>query len=75
MANTLQEIKCPFCTKTLYRIGLLDTDVWAKTKDSPPINNDAEGDFMICPHCSRRVKMERVPSRVGAGFQVAKNQK
>jgi hypothetical protein len=75
MNQTLQEVKCPFCSEVLYRRGQLDASVWGKTKDSPPIQNDASGNFIICPHCFRRVAMERTLTPVGTGFQVSEIQK
>lgn len=72
----LSHVNCPFCSKILDRLGQLDgRGVWGKTPDSPSIQSDDRGDFMVCSHCQRQVRMERVPTPVGAGFRVADRQK
>lgn len=53
-------VKCPCCREVLYRQALLAHDIWGKTKDSPGIENDTEGDFMKCPHCRKRIALQRV---------------
>ena len=76
MSNYIREVKCPFCGHTLYRMGAVAPGVGAKTLDSPHVECDAKGDFMKCPHCSRRVAMERITTGAGLpGIRVAPNQK
>jgi DNA-directed RNA polymerase subunit RPC12/RpoP len=76
MSNDVREVKCPFCGETLLRRGEVAPGVGAKTVDSPEIEQDAKGDFMNCPHCSRRVAMERITSDAGfPAIRLASNQK
>jgi hypothetical protein len=37
---------------------------WKMTSDSPAVQNDAEGNFMKCGRCSKRIAIEKV-SRSG----------
>jgi len=76
MSNDIREVKCPYCGETLYRMGDVAPGAGAKTLDSPNVENDAKGDFMKCPRCSRRVAMERITTAGGLpGIRVASNQK
>ena len=35
-------------------------NAWKMTSDSPAVQNDAEGDFMKCGRCSKRIAIEKV---------------
>lgn len=72
--------ECPCCTGVLFRTVAVDggngSGFWAREKGSGEIKTDAEGDFMKCPQCSKRVALERVPAEPsGLGFQVSAVQK
>ena len=73
--TNIQNVPCPYCGKTLYRIGPLDKDrgVWGKLPDGPKMENDEKGNFMSCPECLRRVDMEITSSPTGAGFRPKAN--
>lgn len=69
--SELREIKCPHCSETLFSAGALAPGVLGVTRDSPSLDRDADGDFVVCPHCSRRVVIERITTAVGLpGFRV-----
>lgn len=74
---TIKEIPCPCCKKVLYRLSLQESDgIWLKTTDSPPMNNDKEGNCMMCPHCSKRIAMAPVAGDLsGTAFEIAQDQK
>ena len=63
METTLRVVNCPCCNKMLYALGLDRTDTgatWQITKDSPAIQQDNEGHFVKCSHCSKRVALEKI---------------
>jgi len=33
---------------------------WKMTADSPTVQNDAEGNFMKCGRCSKRIAIEKI---------------
>ena len=53
-------VPCPQCSKPMYWAVSLEDAVDAGAVESPRIEKDAHGYFMHCPHCARRVPMERV---------------
>jgi hypothetical protein len=54
------DVPCPGCGGTLYSAVSLDDGVDAGAMESPKVEHDAQGDFMRCPHCARRVAMVRM---------------
>jgi hypothetical protein len=40
-------------------------NAWQMTSDSPAVQNDAEGHFMKCGKCSKRIAVEKI-ARSGA---------
>jgi len=44
-------------------------------KGRPPIHNDKEGNFITCPHCSKRIAMAPVTGDLSGGvFEIARDQ-
>jgi C4-type Zn-finger protein len=73
-----KKIKCPCCAGGLYAAGVLHDSprVLGISADSPHIESDENGFFMQCPHCSSRIKFDKVPSQVGGvGFRMSDIQK
>ena len=54
------EVPCPNCGKVLYSAVSLDDGVDAGAVESPKVEHDAQGDYMKCPHCARRIPMARM---------------
>jgi hypothetical protein len=77
MGIDIKEVLCPCCKEILYKLSLRESDeIWTKTTDSPPIDNDNEGNFIVCPHCSRRIAMAPVIGDLsGTAFEIAQDQK
>jgi len=67
-----KKIMCPCCGKELFRLGALQTNplVLGKNPDGPRLESDEHGQFMRCPHCSKRVVFVSAPSPAGTGFRV-----
>ena len=53
-------VPCPNCGKALYWAVSLDDGVDAGAVEAPKIEHDAQGDYMKCPHCARRIAMTRM---------------
>jgi uncharacterized Zn-finger protein len=75
--GNIKGVLCPCCKEVLYRLSLQESDgIWVKTTDSPPIHNDNEGNFITCPHCSKRIAMAPVIGDLSRGaFEIAQDQK
>ena len=75
--DNIKGVLCPCCKEVLYGLSLQDWNgMWAKTTDSPPISNDKEGNFIKCPHCSKRIAMAPVTGDLGGdAFEIAQDQK
>lgn len=76
----MQTVPCPCCNKVLYRLVLKQAEgggdaVWLTTTDSPRVEDDKQGYFIKCPHCSKRVAMIEVPGIPGTSFEVSPDQK
>lgn len=54
------DVPCPSCGKALYSAVSLDDGVDAGAVEAPKVLHDAEGDYMKCPHCARRIPMARM---------------
>ncbi len=67
MEQTIRAISCPCCRNILYALEINQTaggNAWQMTADSPTVQNDAEGQFMKCGRCAKRVAIEKI-SRSG----------
>ena len=64
----MSEVKvtpCPFCADELFRTTRIEN--WPMgNKDTPPIQHDADGLFVCCPHCQSRVQMVEIPTPEGS---------
>lgn len=72
----VKTVPCPCCKKTLYRDTLMQRDgagdaVWLTTPESPRVENNKEGYFITCLHCSKRVVMLPNPEHPNAGYYVS----
>jgi hypothetical protein len=47
---------------------------WRLTKDSPSIRRDAQGSFMKCPRCAKRIGLALGDELPSPGFEVAPQQ-
>lgn len=47
-------VACPCCAKELYTTAHIEGPHFSKQSGSP-IDQDAKGAFMVCPHCKCRV--------------------
>jgi hypothetical protein len=54
------DVPCPGCGKTLYSAVSLEDAVDAGAVESPKVEHDADGYYMSCPHCGRRIGMARM---------------
>lgn len=65
-------VMCPCCGKTLFNLGALSADppVQGKHRTDPKLQSDQHGQYMCCPHCSKRVIFVTAPSATGVGFRV-----
>jgi len=73
--RSIKLIACPCCRAPLYSLewnGV--TSKWQPTKDSPRLRHDAEGSFIACLRCSRRVAMVAAPSYAEEPFFIAARQ-
>ena len=78
METTLRVVNCPCCMKMLYALGLDKTREgasWQMTPDSPAVQNDAEGHFIMCGSCRKRVAIEEVSAAGHARWVVSAKQK
>jgi hypothetical protein len=63
MEPTLRAIICPCCRQILYALEMNTAgkgNAWKMTADSPAVQKDAEGHFMKCGRCSKRVAIEQL---------------
>jgi hypothetical protein len=63
MEPTIRAIICPCCRNILYALEVNQTaggNAWKMTADSPALQGDAEGQFMKCGRCSKRIAIEKV---------------
>ena len=63
MEPTIRAITCPCCRNILYALEINQTtggNAWKMTLDSPEVQNDAEGQFMKCGKCSKRIAIEKI---------------
>ena len=69
-------IPCPRCGETLFRLhAMTDKGSFGIHKDDPLRQSDAKGDFVICPECKQRVRLEPTRSiSARPGFRIAPHQ-
>ena len=65
------DVPCPRCGEPLFSSTSLDDGVNAEAAESPRIENDAGGYFIRCPHCRKRVGMERVSVKEAVAYRVS----
>ena len=78
MEETFRAILCPCCKKFLYALEGVSREsgvAWVLAKGSPAVNKDAEGHFLTCPQCSKRIAIEKPSSGSGPEWQVSATQK
>ena len=75
--GNIKGVLCPCCKEVLYGLSPQESDgIGEKTTDSPPMHNDKEGNFIKCPHCSKRIAMAPVTGDLSGGaFEIAQDQK
>lgn len=68
----MKSVPCPCCNNELFRLGALQADplVLGKNASSPKLESDQHGQFMKCPHCSKRVIFVSAPATTGMGFRI-----
>jgi len=68
-------VACPCCRAPLYSL-VWDrfTSRWEVSSDSPLLGYDAEGSFMECRRCARRVAIIEAPQHAEEPFFVAARQ-
>lgn len=69
-------VACPCCSDVLYKMWKQQPtsgNVWLVTEDSPRPQEDDNGWFIQCPHCSQRVAM--IPDPLAAhSYQISPEQ-
>ena len=63
--------RCPHCAGRLYRIAARPEHSSAVSDESPAIQSDGQGHFMICPHCLGRIALmtdSSAPGGIGYGL-------
>jgi hypothetical protein len=65
------DVPCPRCGKALYSAVSLEDGVDAGAVESPRVERDAAGHYMTCPHCTQRVRMERITAGSAEAWQPA----
>lgn len=65
-------VPCPSCGKALYSSVSLDDGVDEGAVQSPKVKHDAEGDYMNCPHCAKRIPMARMTAGNATAWRPAK---
>jgi DNA-directed RNA polymerase subunit RPC12/RpoP len=65
------DVDCPKCGRFVYTALSLEDVLPADSATTPRIMTDAEGYYLICPHCGIRIPMKRVTTKGGVGFRVA----
>jgi len=73
---TIRAITCPHCRNILFA---LEPDpkggAWKITADSPAVQNDAQGAYMNCAKCKKRVAIEKAATPGVHSWRVAAAQK
>jgi endogenous inhibitor of DNA gyrase (YacG/DUF329 family) len=66
------DVPCPSCGKALYSAVSLEDRVDAGAVASPKVEHDAQGHYMKCPHCARRIPMARIRAGDAEAWRPAK---
>lgn len=77
MERTLRIINCPCCASVLYALRLDEAGeakTWRLSKDSPALRKDAQGAYMNCARCARRIGLAMADELESPGFRVADEQ-
>lgn len=64
-------VPCPHCSGVLYIALSLDDGINPATPESPKVEADGGGFYMRCPHCAKRVAMERFTAEGREAFRLA----
>ncbi|HVL35455.1 MAG TPA: hypothetical protein VM489_07295 [Burkholderiales bacterium] len=64
-------IPCPRCGRTLYHAVSLEGGIDAGAPECPRVERDAQGHYMRCPHCGRRVTMQHLVSGRAEAWRIA----
>lgn len=68
--NTLDsDTHCPCCGAFLYAAQYLSPSVLIQGRKAVTLEQDANGPFVACPSCKRRIPMTQVPAAVGSPAQ------
>ena len=72
---SIKLVACPCCRAPLYSL-VWDrfASKWEAGRDSPPVSYDAEGSFMECRRCARRIAIIEAPAYAEEPFFVAVRQ-
>ena len=71
---TIRAIICPYCKNILFA---LEPDAkgggaaWKITPDSPAVQSDAQGNYMNCAKCAKRVGVEKIGAPGAGSWRVA----
>jgi len=65
----VNSVQCPCCKKELYRTVTNSEGIREMAKGSSRMEQDNNGPFMVCQHCSKRVLLESVPTPQGSPVQ------
>ena len=63
MEPTIRAITCPCCRNILYALEVNQAgggNAWKMTSDSPVVQSDADGQFMKCRKCAKRIAIEKI---------------
>ena len=72
---SIKLVACPCCRAPLYTLHFDRLrSKWSVADGSPPLSCDADGLFMECPRCLRRVTMIEAPDHAEEPFFVAAKQ-
>ena len=75
MEPTIRAVTCPCCRNFLFALEQArDGGEWKITRDSPAVQNDAEGHYMKCPNCSKRIAVEKIAATGAERWAVAAKQ-
>jgi hypothetical protein len=66
------DVPCPHCGKALYSAVSLEDGIDAGAAESPKVEHDERGWYMACPHCAKRVAMERLTAGRAEAWKVAR---
>ena len=69
---TESRVATPIATAALYSAVSLDDGVDAGAVESPKVEHDAQGHYMNCPHCGKRVPMARLAVGKAEAWRPAK---